>query len=512
MSDAGRSHTVRTIIVMLGAAWIVLFSSSLRAVQWATYDDSYYYFGIARNLAHGWGSTFDRLHATNGYHPLWLGLCTLAFWLKLDDDTAVRALLSVQIIGLGVALALGVRVIERAAERRTDNPRRRTAAVLLASALLVLFAFSPFGISLYANGLESTCSLLVFAALVERLDACREGNLDGHRIFLSVLAAIAFLARTDAIVLVPWLAVFAVLRGGRARAVLEIALVPCLVIAGYLVFNRMEFGSATQVSGDLKRIKPTALRLAQGIAIALAPALGIAILRKVRLVMVPRTAAFVLDTAPLFGFACAIVAYYETLQPWQQVWYFVTPTFYLALVLAIMVVDLVAAPRWIPRIAGVGVVLGAAVFFAGSVRDALEPGATAMLVADREAGIWIRNNLEGSAVLGSWDAGALGYYSHRRVVSLDGEVGSVAFMRALRAGKTSEWDKSERVHVEYIVNHTFDEDGGSEKLRTLARDCFGEERTKRWTILWTWDFIYRGGANGKAPRTYGMAVWLARLD
>jgi len=176
------------------------------------------------------------------------------------------------------------------------------------------------------------------------------------------------------------------------------------------------------------------------------------------------------------------------------------------------VVDLVAAPRWIPRIAGVGVVLGAAVFFAGSVRDALEPGATAMLVADREAGIWIRNNLEGSAVLGSWDAGALGYYSHRRVVSLDGEVGSVAFMRALRAGKTSEWDKSERVHVEYIVNHTFDEDGGSEKLRTLARDCFGEERTKRWTILWTWDFIYRGGANGKAPRTYGMAVWLARLD
>lgn len=37
-------------------------------------DDAFYYFKIAQNIAAGRGSTFDGLHPTNGYHPLWMGL------------------------------------------------------------------------------------------------------------------------------------------------------------------------------------------------------------------------------------------------------------------------------------------------------------------------------------------------------------------------------------------------------------------------------------------------------
>ena len=37
-----------------------------------TFDDAFYYFGIARNVAHGHGSTFDGINPTNGYHPLWM--------------------------------------------------------------------------------------------------------------------------------------------------------------------------------------------------------------------------------------------------------------------------------------------------------------------------------------------------------------------------------------------------------------------------------------------------------
>lgn len=39
-------------------------------------DDFFYYLKVAMNLAAGRGSTFDGIHLTNGYHPLWLLLLT----------------------------------------------------------------------------------------------------------------------------------------------------------------------------------------------------------------------------------------------------------------------------------------------------------------------------------------------------------------------------------------------------------------------------------------------------
>src|SRR5207249_52514 len=38
------------------------------------HDDAFYYFQIARHLAQGRGFTFDGIHPTNGFHPLWLFL------------------------------------------------------------------------------------------------------------------------------------------------------------------------------------------------------------------------------------------------------------------------------------------------------------------------------------------------------------------------------------------------------------------------------------------------------
>src|SRR5579862_331595 len=54
-----------------------------------TLEDGYYYFKIAQNLASGAGSTFDGLHPTNGYHPLWLLCLVPIFWLKTSPETAL---------------------------------------------------------------------------------------------------------------------------------------------------------------------------------------------------------------------------------------------------------------------------------------------------------------------------------------------------------------------------------------------------------------------------------------
>lgn len=72
-----------------------------------TLDDGFYYFKIAANIADGKGSTFDGIHLTDGYHPLWAWLLVLLF--KLTDDPFVRvrlALTLTQVFGLAATYLL----------------------------------------------------------------------------------------------------------------------------------------------------------------------------------------------------------------------------------------------------------------------------------------------------------------------------------------------------------------------------------------------------------------------
>src|SRR5262245_58231531 len=71
-----------------------------------TLDDGFYYFKIAQQIAHGAGSTFDGMHLTNGYHPLWLLCLTPIFWLTSAPDAAL--ILGVILQGVLLALAVGL--------------------------------------------------------------------------------------------------------------------------------------------------------------------------------------------------------------------------------------------------------------------------------------------------------------------------------------------------------------------------------------------------------------------
>ena len=76
----GGSERARDGKVLLGLALVVLayaafvLFSSVVDLTFRTTDDSYYYFLTASNLASGKGPTFDGLHPTNGFHPLWMGV------------------------------------------------------------------------------------------------------------------------------------------------------------------------------------------------------------------------------------------------------------------------------------------------------------------------------------------------------------------------------------------------------------------------------------------------------
>src|SRR5215475_3514123 len=63
---------------------------------WFSRDDAYYYFKVAQNISEGHGSTFDGIHPTNGYHPLWMLICIPIFALaRFDLILPLRVLLLV---------------------------------------------------------------------------------------------------------------------------------------------------------------------------------------------------------------------------------------------------------------------------------------------------------------------------------------------------------------------------------------------------------------------------------
>lgn len=70
------------------------------------------------------------------------------------------------------------------------------------------------------------------------------------------------------------------------------------------------------------------------------------------------------------------------------------------------------------------------------------------------AAIWMRENLPADAVIGSWNAGVLGYYSGRRVVNLDGLVNSWDFVPYLRRGALPAYVVGER--IEYLADTDFE--------------------------------------------------------
>ena len=61
---------------LLTAAYAVLF---VRQPSPFFADDSFFYLQVGRNFALGYGSTFNRLMQTNGYHPIWMLLCAAVY-------------------------------------------------------------------------------------------------------------------------------------------------------------------------------------------------------------------------------------------------------------------------------------------------------------------------------------------------------------------------------------------------------------------------------------------------
>lgn len=175
------------------------------------YDDSFYAFQIARNIATGSGPSFDGVHLTNGFQPLYVGLLVPIYLIAGDDASLPVHMALVMSALFTVATAF---LLYRLVARR--------ASAIAALAATTAWAFSPIVTRQSANGLETALSVLMLALSVTwYLERIRPAGKPPRRHFaiMGGLLGGAFLARADLgfLALAMSLDYLLVLQGRRAR-------------------------------------------------------------------------------------------------------------------------------------------------------------------------------------------------------------------------------------------------------------------------------------------------------
>jgi hypothetical protein len=210
-------------------------------------DDFFYYLRIAQQIGAGKHSTYDGVHLTNGYHPLWMLLILALTRLFGSGMAFFYALQSLLVACVLATYLLCARTFVAIAPRASWLPQF-VAAALATSALM-----------LASGGMEVALAISLIAALVYyRL--CRFTWTPFHAFLFGLLSAAVVLARLDTAILVSSMAVFDLLCSRsvppRQRLLCSIAFLGgAMPVALYLLVNEFWFHALMPVSGEAKQMR-----------------------------------------------------------------------------------------------------------------------------------------------------------------------------------------------------------------------------------------------------------------
>lgn len=231
------------LIVAFGCCWISLPVRFYLRSRWFP-DDAFYYFQVARNVVAGHGFTFDQLNETNGFQPLWMGVCIAVHWIIRDRVHFLHA-----INGVEVALAALSFVLLYLS--CTTISRSPLASFL---SLITLFGVAHFYMSI-VNGLETGIHVCCLSATVLALLNVERRNADARSAsLLGVALTATFFARLDSGLLCVLAGVYLLSRRPTGTALVYFAAPFVLLAAPYLIYNKVAFGFFTPISGEVKKI------------------------------------------------------------------------------------------------------------------------------------------------------------------------------------------------------------------------------------------------------------------
>jgi hypothetical protein len=216
-------------------------------------DDFFYYAEAARHLAVDGLSSFDGIHKTNGYHPLWMLVVTCL--TKLFDvgglfhaSTIFPFAVALETIQFALVLAIAF---------WTYRLCRLFCGV--AASVCVQLLMASWGIVMARTGMET--GLAVLAALCALWFRLRKGFTWNAKscAWYGLLASIMILARLDLMLLVGLLLVFDVVPNGARRGKpvsqacsFALGLFPVPV---YFAVNMLHFHTVMPISGTAKQLR-----------------------------------------------------------------------------------------------------------------------------------------------------------------------------------------------------------------------------------------------------------------
>jgi hypothetical protein len=224
--------------------------------------DSFYYLAIADHSGNQPFYTFDRIHPTNGFHPLWQYFVAEAF--KAGGISQSTSQLYWVFWVCVVFTALGFSLFALALLNMTQNMALSVLGAVPGPFYLVSGFLNPqYGAPWsFMNGMESCLSVLLFGAVLF-LSSRKSYSIrlkTRQMLLMSVLFTVMVLSRLDDVfIFLPFLYYLWITAAHRQAwsRLLMACVAPVLLIGGYLSYNYLSTGLIMPVSGAAKAGWPT---------------------------------------------------------------------------------------------------------------------------------------------------------------------------------------------------------------------------------------------------------------
>ncbi len=220
---------------------IIIFQPEANLLtRWGS-DDLYYYSQIAGHVASGDGFTFDGIHATNGFQPLFLFALLPFGKMMLNDWHSAWVVVSLVVTILSVLACFQLRSLSR------EMGWSEWLAVILPG----VFILHSKILSVTFNGTEGALSFLMFILTLRAFIWMR----DSKRFWLSILVFSLFvITRMEFSLVLFLLAVFALSQGQSLKRWLLVAVGPIVTFSSWLLINYVSFGDMMPSSGQAKAL------------------------------------------------------------------------------------------------------------------------------------------------------------------------------------------------------------------------------------------------------------------
>ena len=485
-------------------------------------DDAFYYFEIAKNLATGEFSTFDGgITRTNGYHPIWVFLITPLYWL-CDTESALFGIKALEVMLIAGSVALVAVAVRLAA----------LPWILLFAALPALYHTHGMLLGLEAGAGAFALGAFAAAAVLSVRDPARWRGILASIAFLLPWVRLEYVAIalfvTGALHLLPppglrWPG-WRLLGWSRLRSEGLPIFAAVAGILAYFLYNGIVFGGIVPISGTVKLAWSADWRQAQGIVslwdywpmaahrfgdvahddlVRLAElccytlaALAVAAVRcwpqgdRQVLAMLVVMLALGLEAVAV---RWQIALLYSPPLSGYTYWYYVPAYLLAALMLPLRCFVTIHLWRVLTegrdlliRQLGMVAICVTGVYLAFDRHSLVEPFRFVQEKAAssqssnigglaQEAAAFDRLLPDG-AILGSWDAGAHGYFSERPVVNMDGLANSYHMQQ--RSGDWAHW--SRLWGVTYFVNVHRDADTTEGEIGYVGTRLPGNLSVKLW--------------------------------